>query len=59
MSNLAYDTVEMEQTLVEQAGTRRPAPFVVPCRRSDGGDPVARRVEQVLELQLAGGAMPA
>jgi hypothetical protein len=59
MSNLAYDTVKVEQTLVEQAATRRPKPFVVPCRGWDGGDSVARRVAQVLELQLAQGAMPA
>jgi len=59
MSNLAYNTVEVKQTLVEQAAARRTKPFVVPGRGWDGGDSAARRVAQVLELQLAQGAMPA
>lgn len=59
MSNLAYNTVEVKQTLVEQAAGRRPKPFVVPGHEWDGSDSVARRVAQVLELQLAQGAMPA
>ena len=59
MSNLAYDIVEVEQISGEQTGARKPAPFVVQSRRSDGGDPVAGRVAQILEFQLAHGAMPA
>lgn len=58
MSNLAYNTVEVEEASVEQAGTGRPKPFVVPDAGRDGGDPVARRVAQVLEFELAQGSMP-
>jgi len=58
MSNLAYNTVEVEGALVEQAGPARPKPFVVPNRGWDEGDPVARRVAQVLDFELSQGSMP-
>jgi len=59
MSNLAYDIVEVQETSVDQAGTRRPKPFVVPDSGGDGRDPVARRIAEVLDFQLEQGAMPA
>lgn len=59
MSCIAYEKVEIEETASRPvAGAETPKPFLVSSDGWDGGDPVAQRVAEVLEFELARGAMP-
>jgi hypothetical protein len=60
MSNLKYAIVETESSSVEaQARHEEPKLFVVPSGREGSGEPITRRVEEVLDYEFAQGSMPA
>ncbi|MGO9515703.1 MAG: hypothetical protein ACLPND_01530 [Candidatus Korobacteraceae bacterium] len=59
MSSVAYETVELEDSISENGSeSQRPKLFVVGRRRHRFEDEIARRVAKVLDLELAQGSMP-
>ncbi len=60
MSCVEYESVEIEESGSESKGdTSRSKPFVVPSVESAKAIRVAHRVAEVLDFELAQGAMPA
>ena len=60
MSCVAYENVELEGSAIENGSEAlRLRPFVVGGRRRPFEDEVARRVAEVVDLELAQGSMPA
>ncbi len=60
MSSVKYATVEWEETPSENSSeNRRSKLFAVPKVQTDLAGEVAARVNEVLNLQLARGSMPA
>jgi hypothetical protein len=59
MSCLEHDNVEIEESADEQqGGISKGKPFIVRNVPVDPGDPVAARVAEVLDFELARGSMP-
>jgi len=60
MSYIEYETVEIEESTIENKGKAQGLkPVAVKRVRVRPNDDVTRRVEKVLNLQLAQGSMPA
>ena len=60
MNNLKYAITETESSSVDAQGRGpEPKPFLVPGGGERSSYPVTRRVEEVLDFELAQGHMPA
>jgi hypothetical protein len=61
MSCVEYESVEIieESTSAKKGEAQSSKPLAERSRRARPGDQVARRVEEVLNAQLARGSMPA